>query len=155
MDPNRDSNPVWSNRVVFVAVIFVGFAVAHFVDEFLFDVPAEFNLSNEISQVLGFIFFSALVGLVALSARGGRSSYTGLMVIGCLLALADALKHIPEMLKPDPFRSGFVSIFFALGMIVTGLSTAAVAFLARKRLDAEQRGRISTSKSPIKDPSED
>jgi O-antigen ligase len=125
-----DKQRTWSNRVVCTAAVFAGFGVAHLIDDFLFGVPAEFHLSNPASQVLGLPFFVALTGLIALAARGSRASYAGLIVIGLLLAAADTTRHIPEMLRAGPYRSGLPSMAFAGGLILSGLTTAAVAYAA-------------------------
>lgn len=113
-----------------VAAVFAGFGVAHLIDDFLYGVPAEFNLSEVASQVMGWAFFVALTGLIALAARGNRRSYVGLIIIGTLLALADTLKHIPEMVGVEVYRSGFFSVVFSLGLIVSGLGTAVVSYVA-------------------------
>ncbi len=120
----------WSNRVIVVSSIFAGFGVAHLIDDFLFGVPAEFNLTNPPTQFLAFAFFVALTGLIALAARGTRASYQGLITIGLLLALADTLKHLPEIIESGTFRSGAASIFFSVGLIISGLVMAAVAWFA-------------------------
>jgi hypothetical protein len=120
----------WSNRVIVVSSIFAGFGAAHLIDDFLYGVPAEINLSNPPTQLLAFAFFIALTGLVALAARGTRASYQCLITIGLLLALADTLYHVPEIIGSVTFRSGAASIFFAIGLIVSGLVVAAVAWLA-------------------------
>jgi len=120
----------WSNRVVAVSSIFAGFGAAHLIDDFLYGVPAEFNLTNPPTQFLALAFFIALTGLIALAARGSRASYQGLITIGLLLALADTLKHVPEIVGSVSYRSGAASIFFSIGLIVSGLATAAVAWFA-------------------------
>ncbi len=123
----------WSNRVVAVSSIFAGFGVAHLIDDFLYGVPAEFNLSNPPTQFLALAFFVALTGMIALAARGSRASYQGLITIGLLLALADTLKHIPEIVGSVSYRSGTASIVFAIGLIVSGLATASVAWFALRQ----------------------
>jgi hypothetical protein len=115
---------------VCVAAIFAGFGVAHLIDDFLAGVPAEFNLSNPAAQILGLAFFVALTGLIALAARGSRPSYLGLVIIGLLLAVADTTKHVPEMLEMNPYRSGMPSTVFAIGLILSGLTTALVSYTA-------------------------
>ena len=112
------------------ASIFAGFGVAHLIDDFLFAVPAEFNLSNPAAQVLALVFFIALTGLIASAARRNPQSYRGLILIGLLLALADTLKHVPEIQPTSQYRSGSLSIFFATGLILSGLVTALVAWEA-------------------------
>lgn len=128
----------WSNRVIVVSSIFAGFGVAHLIDDFLFGVPAEFNLSNPPTQFLAFAFFVALTGLIALAARGTRASYKGLITIGLLLALADTLYHVPEIVGSTSFRSGTASVVFAIGLIISGLVMAAVAWLALRHLGTVQ-----------------
>ena len=95
-----------------------------------YGVPAEFNLSNPPTQFLALAFFAALTGLIALAARGSRASYRGLITICLLLALADILRHVPEILRSVTFRSGAASIIFSVGLIVSGLVTASVAWFA-------------------------
>jgi hypothetical protein len=128
----------WSNRVIVVSSIFAGFGVAHLIDDFLFGVPAEFNLTNPPTQFLALAFFVALTGLIAFAARGTRASYQGLITIGLLLALADTLKHVSEIVGSVTFRSGAASIFFSVGLIISGLVVAAVAWLALRHQSMEQ-----------------
>jgi len=131
----------WSNRVVAVSSIFAGFGAAHLIDDFLYGVPAEFNLTNPPTQFLALAFFIALTGLIALAARGSRASYQGLITIGLLLALADTLYHIPEIVGSVIFRSGAASIFFSVGLIVSGLVMATVAWLALRHQGMVQSPR--------------
>lgn len=131
----------WSNRVVAVSSIFAGFGVAHLIDDFLFGVPAEFNLTDPPTQFLAMAFFVALIGLIALAARGSRASYQGLITIGLLLALADTLKHLPEIIGSVSYRSGTASVVFSIGLILSGLTTAAVAWLALRQEGKRQSRR--------------
>jgi hypothetical protein len=119
-----------SDRVIIAASVFSGFGAAHLIDDFLYGVPAEFHLSNELSQFLGLFFFAALTGLIALAARGRRRSYFGLVVIGTLLAAADTTKHLPEMLSSEHYRSGLASTAYAVGLVLSGIATAVVAYAA-------------------------
>jgi len=132
----------WSNRVIIVSSIFAGFGAAHLIDDFLFGVPAEFNLANPPTQFLALAFFVALTGLIALAARGTRASYQGLITIGLLLALADTLKHVPEIVGTTSYRSGTASVVFAIGLIVSGLVMAAVAWLALRHQGTVQSPRM-------------
>ena len=132
-----------SNRVAAVSSIFAGFGVAHLIDDFLYGVPAEFNLSNPPTQFLALAFFVALTGLIALAARGTRASYQVLITIGLLLALADTLKHIPEIIGSMRYRSGTASIVFSIGLIVSGLATTSVAWFALRhhgRVQSQELG---------------
>jgi hypothetical protein len=61
-----------------------------------------------------------------------------LITIGLLLALADTLKHLPEIIGSGNFRSGAASIFFSVGLIISGLVMAAVAWLALRHQSVAQ-----------------
>jgi hypothetical protein len=116
------------DRLLVSASLFVGFAAAHLIDEFLFDAPAEFHLSETTAQILSLVFVAALAGLVALAGRGSRTSYLGLVIIGSVIAAADVAKHGAEMAQPGPWRSGVVSEFLAIGLVLSGSLTAVLAY---------------------------
>jgi hypothetical protein len=59
-----------SNLVFIFSVILIGFAIPHFVDDFLYGVPGVFGLSDVQGQVLGGLFFTLLSIAINLAARG-------------------------------------------------------------------------------------
>ena len=123
----------WNGRVLVAATLFAGFASAHLIDEFQWGAPAEFHLSVTAAQFLAFVFMAALTGLITFAARGSSRGYLGLAVIGFVIALADSLKHGPEILAPGPWRSGTTSEFLALGLTLSGIATACMSMAARRR----------------------
>jgi hypothetical protein len=60
---------------------------------------------------------------LALDKRGG---YLGGIIMGSFLALAGILKHIPLIIEPGPYWSGWFSEGLIIGMIITGIALAAV-----------------------------
>ena len=96
----------WSNRVVVAAVLLTGFGAAHLIDDFLYGIPADFGLSNEVSQVLAVVYFIITSLLLVLAARGNKAGYIGNLVLGLFLLTADMLKHGTEGLFAGPWRSG-------------------------------------------------
>ncbi len=50
------------NWVSGLGVAVLAFAVPHFVDDFLYRMPAEFGLTNPQAQILGGLFFGASAG---------------------------------------------------------------------------------------------
>ena len=100
---------VWSNWVFGIGLVMTGFAYPHLIDDFLFDIPAEFGLTNARAQVLAGIFTMQWVVIFAAVARCKRWGYGFICFLGAFLALACILKHIPQMLKPEPYWSGTFS----------------------------------------------
>lgn len=109
------------------ACLFTGFAAAHLIDEFLWGAPGEFHLSVEFTLLLALAFVTSLAGLLARAAAGSRAAFGGLALIGLLIALADALKHLAEIIQAGPWRSGFASVSLALGLTLSALLTAVTA----------------------------
>jgi len=123
----------WNGRVLAAASLFAAFASAHLIDEFQWGAPAEFHLSVPVAQFLAFVFMAALAGLIAFAARGSHTGYFGLALTGFVIALADSLRHGPEILAPGPWRSGTTSEFLALGLTLSGIATACMSMAARRR----------------------
>jgi hypothetical protein len=116
-----------------VGLILVFFSAPHLIDDFLFDIPAEFGLTNPQTQVLAGIFHVQLMGFFVLAARGRQVGYYGTLFWGLFLALAGTLKHLPEIVKPEPYWSGIFSETLILGMIVAGIALAITSWLAIRR----------------------
>ena len=125
------------DRVVIAGAIFAGCGVAHLIDDFLYGIPAEFGLTVRFTQVLAGIFHLQLVLIFVLTAQDRRLGYGGLLFWGLFLTLAGFLKHIPEIVKPEPYWSGWFSEMLILGLMVSGMATALSATLALRdsRLD--------------------
>lgn len=100
------------------------FSIPHLIDDFLYDIPAEFGLSVQLTQALGGVFIVLYLLILVPLARGQRSGIIGAMGMGLFLALAGILKHIPLMLLPGPYWSGWFSEVLIIGMILSGLACA-------------------------------
>ena len=123
-----DSKPSkWHSPTIVSAVAFAAFSAVDLIDDFLFDVPLEFNLTVPFTLLLALAYMAALVGLVAAAAGGSPTGYLGLAIAGFLIALAQLLKSMPEMLQPGPWHSGSASELAAMGL---GLSAAATTFFS-------------------------
>jgi len=122
----------WSTLVVGIGIGMTGFAYPHLIDDFLFDIPAEFGLTNTWSQVLVGVFSMQLFAIFVAAARGKRWAYGFTCFWGVFLSLACILKHIPQMLKPEPYWSGAFSETLIWGLFISSLALAAVSALALK-----------------------
>ena len=129
----------WSNRVVVAAILLAGFGAAHLIDDFLYGVPADFGLSNEVSQVLAVIYFIITSLLLVLATRGSKAGYIGNMGLGLFLLLADMLKHGSEGLFSGPWRSGLFSRSLAFGLMLTSIGLVIVSYGAWQNMRRSTR----------------
>jgi len=122
--------------VVFTALVMSAFAIPHLIDDFLFGIPEEFGLTNQSSQALGGIFTFILILSIVLAARNLKAGYYACLSLGLFLALAGILKHIPRMIAPGPYWSGWFSEFLIYGLIASGLVLAGVSISAIRKYEA-------------------
>lgn len=115
------------NLVLFNGIILTGVAIPHLIDDFLFGIPEDFGLSNAQAQILAGIFAALLIAIFSLAARRHRWGYIGTGFLGGFLALAGLLKHIPLMLQPGPYWSGWFSEFLIWVLIISGISLVIVS----------------------------
>ena len=118
----------WSNRVVAAAVLLAGFGAAHLIDDFLYDIPAELGISDQLGQALAVLYFGITSLLLALAARGNRIGYAGNLGLGLFLIAADITKHGQEGMFAGPWRTGLVSRVFAFGVILASVTLVAVSY---------------------------
>jgi hypothetical protein len=97
------------------------FSIPYLIDDFLFDIPAEFGISVNLTQFLAGVFILIYLGILIPLARGKRGGVIGAMGMGIFLALAGILKHIPLIIKPGPYWSGWFSEGLIFGMIISGI----------------------------------
>ena len=119
-----------SNGVVGAALLLSMFAVPHLIDDFLFGIPDEFGISNRMAQSLSGIFIFILIYCIIMAARERKSGYFACAGLGLFLALAGILKHIPRMLQPGPYWSGWFSEVLIYGLIVSGLLLTSISIWA-------------------------
>ena len=97
------------------------FSIPHLIDDFLFDIPEEFGISNMTAQILAGLFILIFMLIFMEIIRGTRGGIYGGMFMGSFLALAGILKHIPLIIKPGPYWSGWFSEGLIIGMIISGI----------------------------------
>ena len=128
MQQNRQDNS--RKIVVGTGIVLIAFGVPHFVDDFLYGIPAEFGLTNPQAQVLGGVFFSLLVLFLILAERGLRSGYYATFGIGVFLAAAIVLRHLEGVLAPEPYWGGFVSEVSIIGLLISCIVLVAASLRA-------------------------
>ncbi len=137
-----DKKYKWSNLVISIGLVLVFFSAPHLIDDFLYGIPEEFGLTNQQTQVLAGLFHVQLIVFFILVARERKIGYYGTLFWGVFLALAGILKHLPKILKPEPYWSGLFSELLIIGMIIVGIALAIASILAL---------RFSTKPKAIRD----
>ncbi len=118
------------NLVTMLIVILAFFAIPHLIDDFLFDIPAEFGITNRVGQLLSGVFIVFYIWIVVEISQNRRIGFFGSAFMGGFLALAVLLKHIPEILKSDPYWSGWFSETLIVGVLLTGIALLIASILA-------------------------
>ena len=110
------------NRWVIISYLALAtFAVPHLIDDFLFGIPEEFGITNCLAQALAGLFILIYAWILIQLARDLRRGVYWAMGMGGFLALAGILKHIPLMLQPGPYWSGWFSEALIFGLILSGI----------------------------------
>jgi len=125
------------NQVVLAAVLLTGFGAAHLIDDFLYGVPADFGLSNPVTQVLALLYFLITSWLLVLAVRGQKAGYIGNMILGLFLLAADMTKHGMEGMFWGAWRTGLFSRFLSFGVMGIGLWLAIVSCRAWQAAKAD------------------
>jgi hypothetical protein len=118
------------SAMIIAYLILAFFSVPHLIDDFLFGIPAEFGLTVHFTQVLAGAFIVIFLGILIPLARGKKGGVYSAMGMGGFLALAGILKHIPLMLQPGPYWSGWFSETLIIGLILSGLGVILSGLIA-------------------------
>ncbi|NQS92350.1 MAG: hypothetical protein HQ574_08065 [Chloroflexi bacterium] len=124
--------------VITLYLVLAFFSIPHLIDDFLFDIPAEFGISVHLTQFLAGVFILIYLGILIPLARGKKAGVIGAICMGIFLALAGILKHLPLIIKPGPYWSGWFSEGLIFGMILSGIGLAAAAFAALKQSNSQR-----------------
>ena len=137
----------WSNLVIGVGLVLVFFAAPHLIDDFLYGIPEEFGLTNWQTQILAGIFHVQLIVFFVLVARERKAGYCGTLFWGIFLALAGILKHLPEILKPEPYWSGVFSETLIIGLIIVGIALALTSLFALRSTKEPTRQQMKAAQN--------
>jgi hypothetical protein len=114
-------------------LILAFFAVPHLIDDFLFDIPEDFGISVHLAQTLAGIFIVIYMGILVQLALDKRSGLYSAMGMGIFLSLAGILKHIPLIIQPGPYWSGWYSEGLILGLIISGIAVTVSSIFALRK----------------------
>jgi xanthine/uracil permease len=119
--------PVW---VVGAAALMIGVSIAHVLEDFVYGIPARFGIEiAPAAALLGLAYLIHIV-LVALAGRGHIVGYLGNLAAGVLWLAAVIIDHLGEILFVSPYRAGFLSKSFEVGLMISALALAMVSLAA-------------------------
>jgi hypothetical protein len=125
-----------SSTIILLYIAMAFFAVPHLIDDFLYGIPAEFGLSVRFTQFLAGVFIVIYLGILVWLARDKPIGWYSAMGMGGFLALAGILKHVPLILQPGPYWSGWFSEGLILGLILTGVAVLLTGLLGLRSQDS-------------------
>ena len=108
-------------RLVFLSWLLFFFTVPHTLEDFATGMPAKAGIPVPALTLLISILFSLqALGLFWLGQKRRRGVVVHLL-IGLFWPIASGVAQLPSILSGAPYRSGFISIFYVIGMMVVGL----------------------------------
>jgi len=128
---NRKSS-LWTGGIMILSLLLFFFAVPHTLEDFAVGEPIEKGVPvSVLSFVVAALF--ALQGLALFWAgQEDRRSYFIHAGLGLLWPLAAGVAQLPVIFTASNYRSGFISILYVVGMIVTGALLFLVSLQALK-----------------------
>jgi hypothetical protein len=118
---NKSKNAIWRNSVLVLSLLLMFVAIPHTLEDFALGEPAKQNVpAAALAGVIAVFFILQGLGLFFLG-NNDRRGYFIHLGLGLLWPIAAGSAQLPVILTTQPYRSGFVSLFYVFGMIVLGL----------------------------------
>jgi len=96
-------------------------AIPHTLEDFTLGEPAKQNVPAAVlASVIAVFFILQGLGLFFLG-NSDRRGYFIHLGLGILWPVAAGSAQLPVILTTQPYRSGFISLFYVFGMIILGL----------------------------------
>lgn len=118
---DRPTNSIWRNRVLVLSLSLLFVAIPHTLEDFTLGEPARQNIPTAVlAGVIAIFFILQGLGLFFLGSND-RRGYLIHVGLGLLWPLAAGSAQLPVILTTQPYRSGFISLFYVFGMIILGI----------------------------------
>lgn len=121
MSEKNEKNATILRWVVIVSIILLFFSVPHTLEDFATGEPGKAGVpAPALAFVVSTIFSLQALGLYWL----GQKRRLGLWVhlgVGLFWPLASGFAQVPTILKETPYRAGFISVAYMVGIIVMGV----------------------------------
>jgi hypothetical protein len=130
MIPINGRSSKWEQWVIILSLFLLFFTIPHTLEDFATGEPAQAGVPAPLlALVVSTIFALQAVGLfwVGQQRRRGLFVHVG---IGLFWPIASGMAQLPTILTENPYRSGFISIFYVGGMIIIGILLCLAAIMA-------------------------
>lgn len=118
---NKSKSTIWRNRVLVLSLLLMFVAIPHTLEDFTLGEPAKQNVPAAVlASVIAVFFILQGLGLFFLG-NSDRRGYFIHLGLGILWPVAAGSAQLPVILTTQPYRSGFISLFYVFGMIILGL----------------------------------
>ena len=118
--------------VVILSVLLLFFSVPHTLEDFATGEPAKAGVPAPVlSLVVSTVYAFQAVGLYWLG-RNYRRGLFAQLAVGLFWPVASGVAQGPALLSGMPYRSGFISILYVVGILVIGLLLLVMSLLALK-----------------------
>lgn len=121
MSQKNQKNSPWAVSVVILSLLLIFFTIPHTLEDFSLGEPAKNGVPTWLLAyvVAGLFAFQGLA--LFLAGQNDRRSYFIHAGLGILWPLAAGVAQLPTILASSNYRSGFISVFYVLGMITVGV----------------------------------
>jgi len=110
-----------TNSIVFLSILLLFFTIPHTLEDFATGEPGRAGIPAALlSLVVSIIFGLQALGLYWLGQKRRRALWVHLGV-GVFWPLASGAAQLPTILSGVPYRAGFISVLYVLGIIIIGL----------------------------------
>jgi hypothetical protein len=117
----KGKSSILRRRVVVLSILLLLFTVPHTLEDFATGEPGKAGIPAPIlSFVVATVFALQALGLYWLGQEH-RRGYFVQTVVGLFWPLASGVAQLPTILSGVPYRAGFVSVFYVVGILVIGV----------------------------------
>jgi hypothetical protein len=120
----------WYWTTMISSVLFASFSTIHLIDNFLHEVPGEFNPSVPFTKLFTLFIIISIFGLMVGAAKLSRTSFQGLLIAGSLITAAQFTKSFPEIYQPGPWRSGVSSVLIIVGLTISAITLMISSYMS-------------------------
>ncbi len=136
---NKSKSVIWRNSVLVLSLLLMFVAIPHTLEDFTLGEPAKQNVPAVVlASVIAVFFILQGLGLFFLG-NNDRRGYFIHLGLGILWPVAAGSAQLPVILTTQPYRAGFISLFYVFGMIVLGILLLLASILGLRTASSPEK----------------